>query len=153
MVSTTAVTTEILNALLSALSDVLPQQIERDRPTLFSGPVIQQEMGVLIGLTGVLPGRLFLYGASAVFSGLAEKMYGMKLTGDMLESFVGELGNMIGGNLCSHAATADIHLEITPPTVIIGETKLSGFSTAIRLPVQVQEVGRIDTILALSDKI
>jgi len=77
-----------------------------------------EELGVLIGLTHDLHGRLIIEGRVPVFQILSEAMYGMKLTGAMLESFVGELGNMIAGNMSTRLAEQGAHVEISPPTLL-----------------------------------
>ena len=45
----------------------------------------------------------------------------------MLESFTGELGNMIAGNLCTLVGANNLEIDITPSTVIVGTSKLYGF--------------------------
>lgn len=40
-------------------------------------------------------------------------MFGMPLEGAMLESFTGEFGNMIAGNLCTFTGQHDLELDIT----------------------------------------
>lgn len=65
-------------------------------------------------------------------------MFGIALEGDMLESFSGELGNMIAGNLSSNIYQQGINMDITPPTVMVGQTKLYGFHKAVLLPVELE---------------
>ena len=55
-------------------------------------------------------------------------MYGVKLEDSMLESFVGEIGNMVAGNMATRLSENGVRVEISPPTVIVGSTKLTGFT-------------------------
>ena len=71
---------------------------------------------------------------------------------EMLESFTGELGNMICGNLTTFTAEKGITLDITPPTVIAGSTKVYGFSNGISLPVSLGETGSFNILLMLEQK-
>ena len=70
----------------------------------------------------------------------------------MLESYVGELGNMVAGNMATSAAEQGMSIEISPPTVIVGETKLSGFGTALRVPIAFDEIGKLDIILVIDSE-
>lgn len=141
--------TIILNSTLSAVDAVMNMPIERGQPRLVQAPLLQTEIGVLIGLTHGVRGRLILQAGRSVFSGIGQAMYGMALEGDMLESFVGELGNMIAGNMSTTAAGEGLSVEISPPTVLVGETKLSGFGTALLVPVSIAGSGKLDIIMVL----
>ncbi|MCM3674024.1 chemotaxis protein CheC [Peribacillus simplex] len=52
----------------------------------------------------------------------------------MLKSFAAELGNMLAGNIATSLAGENALIDITPPTVIVGNTKMYGFHEAINLP-------------------
>jgi chemotaxis protein CheX len=144
--------TEILNGTIQSVSTVIPIHMTREQPTMANGPITQSEVGVLLGIAGSAPGQLIVHGTRQVFSAIATTMFGMELGDDMLESFIGELGNMIGGNMCTNVASAGIRIEITPPTVLIGETKLTGFSKpALIIPLILANVGKLEIALILND--
>ncbi|BCJ87195.1 chemotaxis protein CheX [Effusibacillus dendaii] len=144
--------TEVLNGTLQAVTNVIPVPVTANRPTLVTAPIMQPEMGVLIGITGNVRGRLIIEGTADVFGQIGEKMYGMALEGAMLESFTGELGNMIAGNLSTNVSQKGIDIDITPPTVMVGQTKLFGFSQALQIPVTVEGVGDCQVILMLEEQ-
>ena len=144
--------TIVLNSTLSAVEGVINAPMERERPNLIQAPLIQPEMGVLIGLTHGVRGRLILQASRAVFSNLGKVMYGMALEGEMLESFVGELGNMIAGNMSTTASQTGLSIEISPPTVLVGETKMSGFKTALSVPVNFVNAGKLDIVLVIDSE-
>ena len=141
--------TDILNAVILSVKAILPFDIKLDSPSLFSQPFTQHSMGVLIGLTGEVRGRLIIDGNVESFGRIAEKMFGMYLDGEMLDSFAGELGNMIAGSFSSHAFNQGYNMDITPPTVLVGEAKVYGFSKAFRLPVHLGNAGTLNLILAV----
>lgn len=105
----------VLNGTINALKSVIPYDIQVSPPTITSDPYEQNEIGVLIGMVGDLKGRIIIDSTPDTFSAIGAGMYGMTLEGAMLESFTGEFGNMIAGNLCTFAAEKELDLDITPP--------------------------------------
>lgn len=144
--------TEILNGTIQSVSSVIPIPMTREQPSMVAGPIMQSEVGVLLGIAGSAPGQLIIHGKREVFSGIATAMFGMALSDEMLESFIGELGNMVGGNMCTNVSSSGILIEITPPTVLVGETKLTGFSQqALIIPLILSDVGKLEIILILNE--
>ena len=142
-------TTDILNGTIEAVKGVIPCELQIEKPTLINAPFILQSLGVLIGLTGDFRGRIIIDGNDQVFGKIGESMYGMFLEGPMLESFAGELGNMLAGNLSTFVSQNGIEIDITPPTVLAGATKLSGYEKALSLPISLQNVGQLTIVLIL----
>lgn len=140
---------EILNGIIHGLTTVIPQSVQKGETVRQDGSLTQPEMGVLIGLTGDSHSQFVIDGEQDAFSNMATLLYGMSLEGDMLESFVGEVGNMVGGNMCTYASNQDISLDITHPTVLVGKTKLTGFKTALTMPVEIESIGTIRVSLLL----
>ncbi|MBM7659655.1 chemotaxis protein CheX [Bacillus mesophilus] len=141
--------TKILNGTIHSVKSVLPMELTISSPSLFQDSVIRSKMSVLIGMTGDVKGRIVIDGSPTTFSTIGEMMYGMQLEGEMLESFTGELGNMIAGNLATNASQNDLIMDITPPTILVGEAKLSGFSKAIRVPITLDSSNNLDVIFML----
>lgn len=133
------------------MSTVIPRPTEKGAPSLVDAPVTHVEMGVLIGVTGQVRGRMLLVAQPDNFGGIAEAMFGMRLEGDMLESFVGELGNMVAGTMSTNVSHEGISIDITPPTVIVGDTKFTGFHKALSVPIVVQGVGEIRILLIMEE--
>ena len=142
----------ILNGTIHSLKTILPMPITIGSPTMSVEPYIQQEMGVLIGIIGDLKARIIIDGSPTIFGNIGGAMFGMPLEGEMLESFTGEFGNMIAGNLCTHVGEQNLELDITPPTVMVGNTKLYGFQQAFRLPATIETVGDITVLLTVDDE-
>lgn len=141
----------ILNGTIQSIKSVLPFTMDIKSPSLMVQPFEQKEMGVLIGIVGDIRGRIIIDSTSNCFSSIGAAMFGMPLEGEMLESFTGELGNMIAGNLCTSVASNGVEIDITPPTVIVGTTKLFGFQHAFRLPVEITDVGELTIILTVDE--
>ncbi|MDQ0155154.1 chemotaxis protein CheX [Robertmurraya andreesenii] len=141
--------TDILNGTIESVKAVLPFEIKIDKPSLFTQPFTQHSIGVLIGMTGDVRGRVIIDGEEEIFGKIGEGMFGMFLEGEMLESFAGELGNMIAGNLSTTISQRGFEMDITPPTVFVGQTKIYGFNRAFRLPVHIANVGIMEIVLAV----
>lgn len=141
--------TDILNGTIESVKAVLPFDVTIDKPSLFTQPYAQHAIGVLIGMTGDVKGRVIIEGDETTFGKIGEGMFGMFLEGEMLESFAGELGNMIAGNLSTNISQRGFEMDITPPTVLVGQTKVYGFNRAFRLPIHIANVGVIEIVLAV----
>ena len=145
--------TSVLNGTISAIKSVLPLAMEINEPKFINQHFEQEAISVLIGMTGegLLPGRLIIDGDEECMSKIGEAMFGMPLQGEMLESFSAELGNMIAGNLATTLAQSNTIIDITPPTVLIGKARMSGFNSALRLPIQLENAGTLHAILITVD--
>lgn len=143
--------TEVINGTVESVKSVIPFTITMDQPSLMKEPLIQADLGVLIGMTGDIKGRLIIEGTHDIIGAIGEKMFGMPLEGEMLESFTGELANMIAGNLATVVSQKDVEIDITPPTVIVGSTKMYGFERAFRVPVQLEDRGSLQLFLMIEE--
>lgn len=141
--------TKVLNGTISAVKSVLPFSADVQEPSLIMQPFEQESISVLIGMTGAVRGRLIIEGTSDCVSKIGEVMFGMPLEGEMLESFAAELGNMLAGNIATSLANDDTLMDITPPTVLVGQTKMYGFNQAINLPVVLEGAGTLHIILMI----
>lgn len=139
--------TGILNSMVESIKLVIPLEVTVDKPSLLKEPFKQNDIGVLIAFTGDIHGRLMIDANKLTISNLGELMFGMAIEGEMLESFAGELSNMIAGNLATILTRHKIELDITPPTVIAGSSKIYGFERGFRLPVGVAEAGQLSVVL------
>lgn len=101
---------------------------------------------IMLGVTGEMTGQVCivfnLEGAKDVASRM---MMGMPVAeiDDMAKSALSELGNMIMGNAATLLANNDLRIDITPPTLGMGTTKLSSPNmTTIKVPL-VYESGEV----------
>jgi len=140
--------TFLLNGTLASIKSVVPMAHQVNQPGLTEDSV-RVQYGVLIGTTGDIKGNLVLHGETTLFSLIGETMFGMPLDGQMLESFSGELGNMIAGGLATNIAKDQVNIDITHPTILQGNTRLSGFKKAINIPVLFHDVGKMDIYFLL----
>lgn len=144
--------TSVLNGTIESVKGVIPLTLDVEKPTIMSQPLEQTEIGVLIGMTGDVRGRIVIESTESTFGAIGEVMFGMALEGEMLQSFTGELGNMIAGNLSTKISEQGINMDITPPTVMVGNSKLYGFERAFRVPIIIEDKGQVQIILMVEEK-
>src|SRR5690625_2940220 len=92
----------LVDGILSSVEMIVPVDFKIDRPLEINRGV-HLFFGVLVGLTGDVHGKLIFTGKEEVFGAVSERMYGMGLEGEMLQSFSAELGNMISGAVTTKA--------------------------------------------------
>lgn len=141
--------TSVLNGTIAAVKSLIPLEVSVDKPVLINQPFEQASIGVLIGMTGDIRGRLIIEGTESSVGGIGQAMFGMPLEGEMLESFSGELGNMIAGHLATSLSQEGLIMDITPPTVLIGRTKMYGFDKALSIPIHISDIGILRIILMI----
>jgi chemotaxis protein CheX len=141
----------ILNGTITSLTTVIPIKLEVLAPSLIVEPYEQKELSVLIGLVGGIKGRLIIDTSTNVIGTIGQSMFGMSIEGEMIESFTGELGNMVAGNLCTVLEKNGLMLDISPPTVMSGQTKFFGFKQAFKLPVRLEDGGMLTVLLTIDE--
>lgn len=139
---------ELLNGTYESIKAIIPLENNVSKPKLINDTVVLQ-FGVLIGMTGDVKGQLILEGAHRLFEGLGQSMFGMPLEGEMLNSFSGELGNMIAGQLATIVSSKEINFDITSPTIVYGDVRLAGYQHVIQLPVTFHDLGAMNVYLLL----
>lgn len=140
--------TELLNGTLISLKTVVPIDYQTMKPRLIEQD-FQLSFGVLIGITGSIKGKLVLTGKPDTFGSIGETMFGMPLEGEMLLSFSGELGNMVAGGLSTNMAEKGTNINITSPTIMYGDTTLSGYKQGLEVTVVFKNTKEINIYLLL----
>ena len=113
------------------MTTVIPIKLEIFPSSLTVEPYEQKELSVLIGLVGGIKGRLLIDTSTDAIDMIGQAMFGMSIEREMVESFTGELGNMVAGNLCTVLKDSLI-LDISPPTVMTGATKFFWFQASFQ---------------------
>lgn len=138
----------LLCATSTAVKNVVPLNLTVESPRSLTQSILVN-FGVLIGITGDIKGKLVLTGDSELFGSIGEVMFGMQLENEIMVSFSGELGNMIAGGIASSIFKDGIQTDITAPTILSGNTSLSGYRNGLHIPVYFESVGRMGIHLLL----
>ncbi|QPC46650.1 chemotaxis protein CheX [Mangrovibacillus cuniculi] len=141
--------TEIVNGTIESINTLVASETKIGKLALITEPYPHDGIGVLIGMTGDIRGRVLIDGKPEMFSSIGQAMFGMPIEGEMLESFSGELGNMLAGNLATNLSAKGLVMDITPPTVLVGQSKVYGFDKAVRLPVELTGLGELKIVLMI----
>lgn len=139
----------LLNGTIHAFKEISPNQITVQNPFPFTSPHAHLHYSVLVGMVGDVKARIIIDADQPLFAKLCQSLYGFELDGDLLESFVGEFGNMVAGKLCSFSAAENIQLDITTPTVMIGETQIPIIQHTFSLPISITDIGDINLLLTV----
>ncbi|WP_338418762.1 chemotaxis protein CheX [Paraliobacillus zengyii] len=140
---------DLYNGTIHTVKKVIPMEPVMGSPELIAPPLVVK-FGVLIGFTGDLKGELLLQASQELFSEIGEAMFGMPLSEEMLDSFAGELGNMVAGSLSTYLAEVKVQTDITHPTVLNGSTKLTGFKRALRVKVDYGQGKELEVFILLN---
>jgi chemotaxis protein CheX len=138
----------IYSSLEHAVLGVLPQTSLQQGIINQGDSTILSEFHVIVGFIGDKKGKIIFNGTKDVFKKIGELMFGIPLSDEMLPSFAGELGNMLGGNFATSLSTNSITIDITPPTVIEGESKVFGLGDAFSHHLQLPDGERLEIILS-----
>ena len=130
------------NEIISGTQDVFSTMLMVD---LASGVVIenkkceiQSNLTSMIGLGGGIRGLLAVHCPASVAKAITGTFLGMEVDDldDDVKDAIGEIANMVAGNLKVSYAKYDINVELAIPTSIIGESfYVSGIADANRIIV------------------
>ena len=140
--------TDLLNASIASIKSVVMFDFQLGAIQLLPNS-FNLHYGVLIGIMGDINGKLVFGGDESTFGSIGEQMYGMPLQGEMLRSFSGELANMIAGGISTHLANNATEINITTPTILEGNTKLSGYKQGLELTIMFKEHGKMNAYLLM----
>lgn len=96
---------------------------------------IQANITSMIGLGGTIRGMLAVHCPAVVARSITGLLLGMEVDelNEDVKDAIGEIVNMVAGNLKVSYADADVELELAIPTSVIGESfRISGITGATR---------------------
>ncbi len=143
---------KLLNHTIRALKDILPMNVEIQKPTVTPEPYTQREISVLIGLVGAMKGRILIDTTTDTMKTIGQKMFQMDIQDEYLESLSGEIGNMLSGNVCVGLEADGLVFDISTPTIMTGQAQFHGFGKAITLPVSLDGEQTMKVLVMLDDQ-
>jgi chemotaxis protein CheX len=141
----------LLDSTVASVKEVLHVPLHIEEAHAYSETALISEICVLVSFVGEMEGRMLIHGDKQTFVNLAATMYGVNLEGEILHSFVGELANMLAGNICSFISRKSTNVDITTPTILMGELKLYNYKNGYSITVDVHDVGEISIILLVQE--
>ncbi|MGN7939727.1 chemotaxis protein CheX [Virgibacillus sp. 6R] len=127
----------ILAGTMASLKMILtvPYLIEDLTETV---PIDAMLHSVQIDLSGECNGAILIQGELAVYSYIGEGMFGMPISGELLESFIGEFANMLTGNLATLLSNYGLTTDISTPK-FLKHVNVNQYSQPITIPIVLKE--------------
>ena len=121
---------------------------------LKNSPYPSDSVAVIVGLTGKLRGQVIISLNIETAMSIASIMMGgmpIEKFDDMPKSAISELGNMIMGNTATILFTKGIGIEITPPSLLMGEkiTVSQSSMKTICVPLNLGNDGKVTIDISL----
>ncbi|BEP28716.1 chemotaxis protein CheX [Helicovermis profundi] len=150
---------EYINPFIKATTSVLKQIANIDfnmgKPYIKTSPYETKNLIILVGITGEMRGQA----AISMDLNLAKKIASSMMMGmpvdeldELSKSAISELGNMIMGNTATLLFNTGVSIDITPPTLMIGESvsMSSGSMQTVGVPLT-SEIGDISLDISIKD--
>jgi chemotaxis protein CheX len=117
---------QLVNCYVAAALDVLAK--ETGRPVTRGGLVLEQNpytteaVTAMVGVSGDLAGSLYISMSEETALGIISSMLGQATTdfGELAQSGIAELANVIGGTAGVALADAGHTTDLTPPLLLVG---------------------------------
>lgn len=151
---------EYINPFLESASNVLQEiaQLPTDRGNLRLKGVEESfpDVCAILGVVGDIHGQV-IYGFN---EGTAKGVVSRMMMGaevnefdEMARSALGELGNIITGKASIQLETIGLHVEISPPTLVMAQNvRISSLKIPMIVVPLDSEVGQIEIFTGLEDK-
>lgn len=152
---------EFINPFIEASQSVLlmltGNKPELGKVTVRMSPFFSEDVAVIVGLTGKIRGQVILTFSKMSALLIASSMMGIETLLELDEiskSAISELANMIMGNTATLFANRGIGIEITPPSLLMGENlaiSLSNMKT-ICIPLNIDKDCSLYINVSLEEK-
>lgn len=138
MTDSLEVGTEIIAGCKDVFSTMLMVELESEDVVLGERVDISSNITSMIGLGGGLKGLLAVHCPTIVATEITSTFLGMDVEeiDDDVKDAIGEIANMVAGNLKISFANVDVNVELAIPTTIVGDSfYVSGIADATRVVV------------------
>ncbi len=151
---------EFINPFIKASTEVLKMIAQIDfatgKPYMKVSPFTPSSVLIVVGITGDIKGQAVISMSDDLAKSVASKMMmGMPVNelDEMAKSAISELGNMIMGNTATLLFNNEIHVDITPPSLMVGDgiTISSGSMTTVGIPLT-SEIGTMTLDISIKEK-
>lgn len=108
------------------------------------------DLRIQIGLTGELTGHVgfgFNHGVGLRMASAMMGGYPLETLDAIGASAISELGNMISGNASTLLSNQGIHVDITPPQLILNEETNGASDRVMAVPLLLKDIGRFDILI------
>ncbi len=136
---------EYINPFIKATSEVFKTMVQTElitgKPYIKNSPFQADKVVILVGITGEIRGQATISMSEEMAKSIASTMM-MGMPVDQLDelskSALSELANMIMGNSATLLFNTGVNIDITPPTLMLGDNMQvsSGAMRTIGVPLE-----------------
>lgn len=150
---------EFINPFIKATTEVLKQianlHFDTGKPYIKASPYTAKNLIIVVGITGEIRGQAVI----SLDTELAKKIASAMMMGmpvneldELSKSALSELANMIMGNSATLLFNTGINIDITPPTLMMGENLSisSGSMRTVCVPLS-HEMGEISLDISVKE--
>ncbi len=144
-----------VESAVSVLRDMCGFNIQKGQLSLKKTAITTLGIAPIIGVTGDVTGRVIYDMSKQTALKIVSIMNGEEITefNDLAQSTIAELSNIITGNTISSLSAKGYRVDITPPTLFMGDNLTVSKSEALTLVVPlITEAGEIFINVALKEK-
>ncbi len=127
---------EIAEATKEIFSTMVMLEVENLVPVLTTSEVIDSNITSMLGLGGEIRGMLSIHCPEGLAKDITSSFLGMEVQelDEDVKDAIGEIANMVAGNLKECFTTNKINIELAIPTTIVGKSyKTSGLFGATQI--------------------
>ncbi len=146
-----------INPFLAAASKILKDMCNVEskvgKPYLKNNSNKTNGVMIMVGVTGDIRGQVIISLEEVVALDIASKMCMMQVTeiDDLVQSALSEFGNMILGNAATLLFSNNIGIDITPPTVYVGDVTVNNMhAQMIGIPITYDDCKEVELDVSLS---
>lgn len=136
----------LLDSVRASIGNIIPKPLSQAEVSASNEPISKDEIGVAIHFTNS-EYCMVLDGQRVVFSRISEAVFGMYMEGEMLDSCVGEIANIIAGGTTTLLGNQGVVLDITTPSLLQDGFDYNGRPSKLTMPISIETVGDIRVIL------
>lgn len=144
-----------IKASTSVLNTLTQKEFNTGRPYIKDSPFNSSDVIIFLGITGEVKGQAMIILSEEIAKNIASAMMmGMPVNelDDMAKSALSEMGNMIMGNSATLLFNDGITVDITPPTLMVGENMMisSHDMQTISIPIE-SDLGTLEFDISLKE--
>lgn len=134
-----------IEATRSVLKTLINTELEIGKIYLKESTFYLNQITIMVGVTGGIRGQVFFEISADTAVKIASTMMGgipQPQLDEIGKSAITEMANMIMGNTCTLLAGMNVDVDITPPTLLMGEKiRISNKNKTVGIPLKLEDYG------------
>jgi chemotaxis protein CheX len=145
-----------VNISVNLINMICNIEVSRGQIYVKDSPFDTGDVVIIIGIAGEFKGQVFFSMDESTACKIASAMmFGMEVNAleEMAKSAIAELGNMIMGNVSTEFYNTGVIIDITPPTVVVGNDMAVSTKSikTICVPLILAGMGKVEIDVSISE--